>query len=157
VSGTSLAERTQLLAKFRDPSNDAKLCVLTSVHILDEGIDEPSCDSTFFGALCIDANAIRAMQRLMRGSRLDAARPSKLNHAFIFADSDGCGGALELLKDADPTFSSRIRVIGSSYDAQRSPATLHALEMCAPATHQCSLYFGTGAVGTEAAALAHSL
>jgi hypothetical protein len=64
----------------------------------------------------------------MRGSRLDPARACKVNHAFVFADCDDCHGVLQLLKKADPSFSTRIRVIGSRYDAVlRSPRTVEVM------------------------------
>jgi hypothetical protein len=123
VSDTTHAQRAALFSSFRNTDNNGVFCVLASVRILDEGIDEPSCDSTFFSTLSDHASELRVVQRLMRGSRLDPARPCKTNHAFVWAASDECHHALELLKLADHTFSSHVRVLGASYDEQLSPST----------------------------------
>ena len=127
VSDTTHAERAALLSSFRSAEEDGVLCVLASVRILDEGIDEPLCDSTFFGSLSDTASELRVVQRLMRGSRLDPARPHKKNHAFVWADANACSQALQLLKEADPTFSSRVRVLSSSYDTQTSRETMDVI------------------------------
>jgi superfamily II DNA or RNA helicase len=58
-SSTPLAKRAELLSEFRGSHRDGQFCVLASVHILDEGIGEPSCDSTFFGSLGRNSSDVR--------------------------------------------------------------------------------------------------
>ena len=120
LSDTTQCERAALFQQFRNDDKSGVLCVLASVRILDEGIDEPACDSTFFSTLSDTASELRVVQRVMRGSRLDPARPNKINNAFVWSSDGDCSRALQLLKDADPTFSARVRVLSTNYDLQAS-------------------------------------
>jgi len=57
------------------------------------------------------------VQRLQRGGRLDVTNPMKKNHLFIWCDDwTKTINSLQLLKNSDPEFHKKIRVIDSNYD-----------------------------------------
>jgi superfamily II DNA or RNA helicase len=118
VAAVTPARRAQILADFQ--AQDDKLCVLTSVRVLDEGIDVPRCDSVFLASLTEKSSVTRTVQRMMRGCRRTADHPAKLNHVFVWCDDwDGAASSLVALKQADPSFVTRMRSLGVHYDAQR--------------------------------------
>lgn len=113
VSGKN---RKRILEEFQ--SDDRyDMYVITSVRILDEAIDIPRCDSEFVTCVGDATSDIRTVQRLQRGGRLDPQNPFKKNHLFLWAEDWAPAiGALTLLKDADPDFKVKLRVLDVNYD-----------------------------------------
>jgi len=116
---TSSKKRLEILKEFQSGNND-KFYILTSVRILDEAIDIKKCDSEFITYIGEKSNDIRLVQRLMRGSRIDSMNPNKHNNLFIWANSDDNDlfGILSLLKDIDPNFHKKVKIISKDYDKQ---------------------------------------
>ena len=63
---TSRTTRNISLTKFRN--NTTKICIILNVHILDEGIDIPECDSIFLTHP--NNNPINIIQRISRANRI---------------------------------------------------------------------------------------
>ena len=125
-SSVGMADRKAILTQFSEGSNDI-FRVLTSVRILDEAVDIPACDSVFITAVGEHSSDIRFFQRAQRSSTLDPKRPEKRNNIFLWAEGwEKCVGALQLLRDADPTFHKKLRVADSDYDADMSVARTEA-------------------------------
>ena len=119
VSETPDKHRQQILSDFQaDQGYDVH--VIASVRILDEAVDIPRCDMEFVSYACEDT--IRLVQRLMRGNRLDPLNPWKVNHLAFYADDwSAATGALSMLKEADPEFHRKVRVLDADYGRQGDP------------------------------------
>jgi superfamily II DNA or RNA helicase len=63
---SSKTTRNISLTKFR--SNNTKICIMLNVHVLDEGIDIPECDSVFLTNP--NNNPINIIQRISRANRI---------------------------------------------------------------------------------------
>jgi len=68
---TSRTKRNILLTKFRN--NKTKISIILNVHILDEGIDIPECDSVFLTHP--NNNPINIIQRISRANRISNDKP----------------------------------------------------------------------------------
>jgi len=120
ISSVNANARKRLLAEFQSGDNSV-FRILASVRILDEAVDVPRCDSVFITKVGEESSDIRMMQRAMRSGRLDPSNPNKKNNIFLWADGwEKCVKPLELLREADPEFHKKIRIIDSDYDGQGS-------------------------------------
>ena len=109
------------------------LHLVTSVRILDEAIDVPACDSVFFanaprGGGSSSSSTARSVQRMCRALRV---YPGK-ERASVFVWTGGdCYDSpddaeqepevlamFSKLREFDPEFGGRVRVVGGSYDAK---------------------------------------
>ena len=118
ISNVCANERKRLLAEFQSGYNSV-FRILASVRILDEAVDVPRCDSVFITKVGEASSDIRMMQRAMRSGRLDPENPNKKNNIFLWADGwEKCIKPLELLREADPEFHKKVRIIDSDYDVQ---------------------------------------
>ena len=81
---TTKKKRTEFLNKFK---ND-KSCIniLCNVHVLDEGIDIPECDSVYLTHP--NNNPINIIQRISRANRLDFNNKDKISKIFIWSKDD---------------------------------------------------------------------
>jgi superfamily II DNA or RNA helicase len=81
---TTTTNRKKYLTKF---SNDNKcINILANVHILDEGIDIPKCDSVYLTNP--NNNPINIIQRISRANRLDKDNHDKIAKIFIWAKNE---------------------------------------------------------------------
>ena len=114
-SKVSTRRRKQTIVDFQG-GEDSSIHIITSVRILDEAIDIPRCDSQFISNIGDDF--IRTAQRLGRGLRLDKSNPSKHNSMFIWCDDwNKALNALTLLKQSDPEFHKKVKVVNNNYDS----------------------------------------
>ena len=110
--------RTQLLDEFQQSTT--MFHVITSVFILSEAIDLPKCDSEFMSSVGDTSNDLLFFQRSQRGATPDHTNPNKKNHIFLWAHGlEQCVGALQYLREADPTFHKKLGVVGTRYDVPR--------------------------------------
>jgi hypothetical protein len=59
------------------------------------------------------------MQRCQRGSTKDSHNPNKHNNIILWADGwEKCIDALELLREADPEFHKKVKIVNTNYDRQ---------------------------------------
>jgi superfamily II DNA or RNA helicase len=125
------AQRERVFAQFEtlfDPAAGAGTAassvfrLLCSVRIMDEGVDLNTCDSVFIGSVSDRSSSIRIVQRLCRANRLDATRPSKLAHCFLWADETLQSLAfLQVLRENDQVaFAQKLRCVSLDYE---NPAT----------------------------------
>jgi superfamily II DNA or RNA helicase len=120
----STNRRREIFKAFQESS----FAVLTSVRVLDEAVDLVRCDSIFVGNIGAQASDIRMIQRWGRSSRLDPRNLAKHNHIFLWAeDRERCVNVLSLLKDSDPEFHKKLRVVGMEYAKQGSKEIMEGL------------------------------
>jgi hypothetical protein len=109
----SNTRRQEIMESFCE--NDyTKIKIIANVRILDEAIDLVPCDCVFITKVC--SNEITTVQRLGRALRKDKNNPSKHAAMFIWCeDWEDCVQSLQLLKQEDVEFNSKIRIIGKDY------------------------------------------
>ena len=92
---TSKTERTKILARFKN-KNDT-INVLCNVHILDEGIDIPECDSVYLTHP--NYNPINFIQRISRCNRIKPVDSGIENiaHVFVWAKDNTKVNSVEQL------------------------------------------------------------
>ena len=115
-SDVQAKKRKDILTEFQNGANDV-YHILASVRILDEAVDIPKCDSVFITLVGERSSDIRMLQRSQRSSTLDPTNPAKHNNIFLWADGwEKCVQSLELLKEGDPEFHKKIRIVDCNYD-----------------------------------------
>lgn len=113
---TNSKERKAILVEFQG-GEAGSFRILTSVRILDEAVDIPSCDSVFITTVGEKSSDIRFFQRAQRSGTLDPKNPMKRNNIFLWAEGwEHCVGALSLLREADPEFHAKVRHAGTRYE-----------------------------------------
>ena len=116
TADTGSSQRELAIKTFT--SSVARIAVIASVRILNEGIDMPACDSVCF--MSTTCSEITAIQRMCRANRKDPANPNKIAQVFIFSPYDECAGMLASLKHCDPLFETTIRMTSANYDQKDS-------------------------------------
>jgi len=101
VSDDSAKSRNNKINNFI--STD-KLALFCAVHILDECIDIPECDSVFL--TYPSQSKIKNIQRICRANRIDKKNQSKRSSIFVWADeNDDLVELIGHLKEYDESFS----------------------------------------------------
>ena len=77
---TSKSIRNKYLLKFQN--HDSCINIMCNVHILDEGIDIPSCDSVYLTHP--NNNPTNIIQRISRANRLDSSNMDKIAKIFLW-------------------------------------------------------------------------
>ena len=83
-SNTIKKKRTEFLNKFKN--HNTCINILCNVHVLDEGIDIPECDSIYLTHP--NNNPINIIQRISRANRLDTQNKDKIAKIFIWSKDD---------------------------------------------------------------------
>jgi superfamily II DNA or RNA helicase len=110
-------QRETCLQEFQKDSKGHDFFIITCVRILDEAIDIPRCDSEFIVHVGHSTSDIRTIQRLQRGGRLDPMNVMKKNHLFMWCDEwSKALNALAYIKEEDPMFHKKIKILSASYD-----------------------------------------
>ena len=78
---TTKSERNKSLNKFK--FDESCISILCNVHILDEGIDIPECDSIFLTHP--NNNPINLIQRISRANRIDIKNKDKIARVFLWS------------------------------------------------------------------------
>ena len=78
---TTKKKRTEFLNKFKN--DNSCINILCNVHVLDEGIDIPECDSVYLTHP--NNNPINIIQRISRANRLDINNKDKIAKIFIWS------------------------------------------------------------------------
>lgn len=104
--------REKKLKEFTEFNGFSILC---SVHILDECIDIPSCDSIY---LTYNSNSkIRNIQRLCRSVRKDKNKPFKVAKIYVWCNEyDKLPDFLSSIKEYDPELKDKVRIQQSEYN-----------------------------------------
>ncbi len=114
ISDDTISSRKTKLKEFEE--TNGILCFLCSVHILNEAIDIPCCDSIFL-ANTID-NKIRSIQRMSRATRLDNNNPIKKARIFIWCDDykNDLATFISNIKEYDETFNyeNKVKIFDST-------------------------------------------
>lgn len=110
-------KRQEIRNAFACDETDDKLKILCNIRILSENIDIVECDSTFHTNITDESNQISIVQRMCRANRLDRKNPNKVANTFLWCDIE-CDivRVLSLLKENDPNFYKKIRVMNSDYE-----------------------------------------
>ncbi len=119
ISDTTQTERINILTDFQRESYELK--ILCSVHILDEGVDIPNCDSVFITNVYDQISSIKTVQRICRANRKVNNNPNKKASCFLWTDDlNKIVGCLSLLKENDIEFHKKIRMINNDYEKNDS-------------------------------------
>ena len=81
---TTPINRNKYITKFKN--DNTCIQILLNVHILDEGIDIPECDSVYLTNP--NNNPINIIQRISRANRIDKNNNDKIAKIFIWAKND---------------------------------------------------------------------
>ena len=121
VDSISAKTRKRILEAFEGDHAEGTLAVLSSVRILDEGIDVVRADGIFMSS--VGSSDVRVAQRIQRSGRLDPKNPHKVNNVFIYATEEEITRThvFETLKDQDPNFHKRVRALCADYDRLDRP------------------------------------
>jgi superfamily II DNA or RNA helicase len=119
-SNINSEQRKKILNDFqKDEERLDTLKFLSSVRILDEGINIVKCDSVFITKIGNSTSDIKTVQRICRANRLDKENANKIANCFIWCDDlNKSINSLQLLKENDIDFIKKIHVINSNYDKQ---------------------------------------
>jgi superfamily II DNA or RNA helicase len=133
-------KRQEYMAEFQqDFPEDAKwgLKVLTSVRILDEGVDLKKCDSIFMADVSStvkETTWIRAVQRMFRAGRKDPMNPTKVARMYMWThgcDDASLGQLLWTLRTSDPDVFSKVRYEHLDFDRARGDAEVREMKTIA--------------------------
>jgi superfamily II DNA or RNA helicase len=116
-------ERSIYLKEFEKDElvecKEDELKILLSIRILDEGVDIPRCDSVYLTHIGKYTSDIRVVQRICRANRLDNKNLNKKANCFLWTeDYHEIINNLQMLKENDLNFSSKIKMIESNYDEE---------------------------------------
>jgi len=78
---TTSKNREKTLIKFKN--DNSCINIICNVHILDEGIDIPECDSVYLTHP--NNNPVNIIQRISRSNRLDVNNKEKISRIFIWS------------------------------------------------------------------------
>jgi superfamily II DNA or RNA helicase len=114
---TSDKERFRILKEFESEKNRSDtLHILSSVRILDEGVNIVKCDSVFICGGNGSGNEIRTLQRMCRANRLDKDNKNKIAHCFMWCNEWSESLVLcSSLKEVDVEFSKKVSVFNVDY------------------------------------------
>jgi superfamily II DNA or RNA helicase len=114
TANTNITNRNEILNNFQN--NEAKISILSSVRILNEGVNIVKCDSVFITK--VNDNEIVAVQRMCRANRKDRENPCKIANCFIWADDlDKTVEMLQFLKTNDESrFYNKIVARNGNYE-----------------------------------------
>ena len=113
-------QREEKLNEFQNTNSPETYRIITSVRILNEGIDVPLCDSIFIAnppKNMKDATERCIIQRKNRATRKVKDDPDKRAALLIYCNQyDEIASFLQYLKFNDPDFSNKLKTITSNYD-----------------------------------------
>jgi superfamily II DNA or RNA helicase len=84
ICETTKKKRTEYLNKFKNDNN--AINIICNVHVLDEGIDIPECDSVYLTHP--NNNLINIIQRISRANRLDLKNKDKIAKIFLWSKNE---------------------------------------------------------------------
>jgi hypothetical protein len=132
TSDISANARKTILDDFQsDTMRPDTFKFLCSVRILDEGVDIIKCDSVFITHIGNKENDIRIVQRICRANRIDKVNPNKVASCFLWCDDINRSlQTLQLLKDNDVNFNSKISIVNSNYDIGHEVKLINKIAKC---------------------------
>lgn len=107
-------QRDLLLKEFQSGEKH-RFYIMSSVFILDQAINLPKADSVFIPRLSRHSKPMQTLQRMQRSARLDPDNPCKTNHVFVAAEDCAAMSSLVMVRDSDPDFHKKIRVMDSDF------------------------------------------
>jgi len=108
TSDDSMKKRNKTLNDFKEFKGYGIIC---SVHILDESIDIEECDSIYITYK--SSSKIKTIQRICRANRKVKDNPRKIARIYLWCNTyDELPDFLSCLKEYDPEFKSKFRVLG---------------------------------------------
>ncbi len=115
---TSDKERVRVLQEFEsEKERSDTIHILSSVRILDEGVDIVKCDSVFICGGNGSGNEIRTLQRMCRANRLDKSNKNKMAHCFMWCNEwNESFVLLNNVKELDSEFNKKVSIIGIDYN-----------------------------------------
>jgi superfamily II DNA or RNA helicase len=114
---TAKTERQAMLHAFGSSSHYDRIRIIANVRILNEAVDIVPCDSVFISKVGDSTNDITTVQRLGRALRKDIHNPCKVAALFLWCDDyNDTLKSLQLLKQEDIEFHSKVRLLNGCYD-----------------------------------------
>ena len=120
---THIIRRKEILGEFSKAGSLNRIKILINVRILNEAVDIVSCDSILIGNAGHSTSSLTTVQRLGRALRIDPDNPTKKAALFLWTPDmnyDSAANCLKMLKEGDPTFHTKCKVIGSNYDTHQT-------------------------------------
>jgi len=118
TSETSAPERRRILDDFSMEGENDVIKIILHVKILVEAIDVPRCDSVYLNRANF-ANNTKPVQAAFRANRRLVSHPNKIANVFVWADENAdLIDTFSLLREGDPSFIKKIKLIGRDYDCQ---------------------------------------
>jgi len=115
-------ERDMVYEQFQRDGEDV-LRVITSCNCLNQSVNLIRCDSTFITNVSKNTNVIVTFQRFMRAMRKDKKNLTKINHCFLYSESDNFNVLEECLMKLkkeirDEAFEMHVSITNQTYDNQ---------------------------------------
>jgi superfamily II DNA or RNA helicase len=114
----SSKKREKMLKEFDSNDNETdRLYVLSSVKILDEGIDIIKCDSVFMDGSIYTSDDVRHIQRMCRSNRLDVSNPNKVSISYLWCDElSSLISFMSGIKELDNEYDKKIKALNMGYE-----------------------------------------
>ena len=104
ICDDSYSKRNKIIEDF---NNSTQISLLLSVHILDEAIDIPTCNSIYM--TYVSSSKIKNIQRMCRAMRY---KPNKIANIFLYCnDLDESLDYISSIKEYDTEFITRINYV----------------------------------------------
>jgi len=115
-------ERDMVYEQFQRDGEDV-LRVITSCNCLNQSVNLIRCDSTFITNVSKNTNVIVMFQRFMRAMRKDEKNLTKINHCFLYCESEDFNVLetclIKLKKEIkDEAFQMHVSITNQTYDNQ---------------------------------------
>ncbi len=112
------ADREMILDKFDGKGDrEDRFYILSSVRILDEGVDLVKCDSIFMDGSVYNSGDIRHIQRMCRSNRLDRSNPTKVSSCYLWCDTlSSLIPFMNGMKEIDGDFAKKIQTVNMGYE-----------------------------------------
>ena len=116
---TAKTKRANYLCHFKKSN---KLCIIINVHILDEGIDIPECDSVFITQP--NTNIINIVQRMCRANRITENKTKC--QIFLWCCKNKTNKILEYLSDnTDGIINNKVIKLNIKYNGENKITNQH--------------------------------
>ena len=125
---TNRPTRDQLKRDFQSYADtELRLHVLCSVHMLEEGVNMPECDSVFMPSA--PRSGMTFVQRLCQANRLTDSIPCKMACVFLWVEKhEDTMRTFRYLVKCDSACMQKCRILGRDYGRGGEEATRRRLE-----------------------------
>ncbi len=115
----SSMDRENILREFDgEEDREDRFYVLSSVRILDEGVDFVKCDAVFMDGSVYNSGDIRHIQRMCRSNRIDSNNPMKVSSCYLWCDDklNSLVPFMNGIKEVDGEYHKKISALNMGYE-----------------------------------------